>query len=105
MTTANTDRMRSPFCLSTFLTLTHTASKATAIVSYCPLVIHKCVSSKALNSRHPRPPCSTHQEPCVHSSTAWGEGRAGKPYPNGLTSTILLECRCIKQVRSWIIDL
>lgn len=33
-TTASTERMRRPFCLQTFFTLTHTSSKATAIVSF-----------------------------------------------------------------------
>lgn len=37
MTTASTDMMRSPFCLQTFFTLTHTASKATAILSHLVL--------------------------------------------------------------------
>lgn len=52
MTTASTDMMRSPFCLQTFFTRTHTASKATAIASHLSCVLpatHKCTQPKASN--------------------------------------------------------
>lgn len=54
MTTASTDMMRSPFCLQTFFTLTHTASKATAIVSHLSRDLsatHQCSQANALKSR------------------------------------------------------